>query len=98
MHYKWYREADEKIKQLENEKNELSQSEISERLRLRRIVMNLSQREAAEKIGYSTAAVNAWENGKCSPNAEALADLVKIYNCSADFILGLTDDASRKGE
>lgn len=25
MHYKWYREADEKIKQLENEKNELSQ-------------------------------------------------------------------------
>lgn len=31
-------------------------SEISERLRLRRIVMNLSQREAAEKIGYSTAA------------------------------------------
>ena len=25
MHYKWCREADEKIKQLENEKNELSQ-------------------------------------------------------------------------
>lgn len=70
---------------------------ISDRLRNMRIINHMTQREAAEKIGYSTAALNAWEKGKCSPTAEALALLVGIYDCSADYVLGISDDV-RKGE
>lgn len=69
---------------------------IADRLRLMRVMNRWSQRQVAEKIGYSTAALNSWENGKCSPNAEALALLVGIYDCSADYVLGISD--VRKGE
>lgn len=68
---------------------------ISDRLRNMRIINHMTQREAAEQLKYSTSTINAWENDKNSPPAEVLVKYTEIYNCSADYILGLTDEVRR---
>lgn len=68
---------------------------IADRLRLMRIMNRWSQRQVAEQLKYSTSTINAWENDKNSPPAEVLVKYTEIYNCSADYILGLTDEVRR---
>lgn len=71
--------------------------DIAERLRRARITSRLTQLQAAQKIGYSAAAMRSWENGKTSPTAEVLKKLMDVYNCSADYIFGFTEYKRRRG-
>jgi transcriptional regulator with XRE-family HTH domain len=65
---------------------------IDKRLQELRNTHSLSQAQLARKLGISRSAVNAWEMGISKPHIEYLAQLSRIYNVTADYILGIGRD------
>lgn len=53
-------------------------------LRAARTNANLTQKEAAQKIGVSKDTISNWENGITSPNVEKFKQIEKIYGISYD--------------
>lgn len=45
----------------------------------------------AARLGVSLPTVRAWEQEKSSPNHEMLIAICRLYQVSADYLLGLTD-------
>lgn len=45
--------------------------------------------EAATSLGISITTLGSWENGKTYPTAQRLIQLCKLYECSADELLGV---------
>ena len=50
-----------------------------------------TQKSLAEKLRVSKPTVQAWELGKSSPSHDMLVILCRMYQVSADYLLGLTD-------
>ena len=48
--------------------------------------------EIADEIGVHINAVSRWENGEAEPTAGNLIALCNIYDCSPEYLLGMTDD------
>lgn len=51
----------------------------------------LTQAQFAERIGVSKTSVASWETDVYSPEGENLDKLMRIFNVSADYLLGKTD-------
>jgi transcriptional regulator with XRE-family HTH domain len=49
-----------------------------------------TQAYVARLIGVSRTAYNKYENGVSNPDNQTLAMLAKIFNCSTDYLLGVT--------
>lgn len=60
---------------------------ISAILKQRRLDLNLTQEQVAEKIFVSTKSISNWENAKNFPDIESLVRLAKLYNLSLDSLL-----------
>lgn len=57
-----------------------------------RVRVGLNQDELAEKLGLkSRATVASYENGGEIP-ASKLVSMTRIFGCSADYLLGLTEN------
>lgn len=56
-------------------------------LRLYREKAHLTQRQLAEKIGYSEKSVSKWENGSGFPTVEVLAELASVFQISLDSLV-----------
>lgn len=69
----------------------LSMELFAERLKELREEKNLTFKELAVQTGLSKSALCFWENGKRTPNAEAIVTLAKFFKVSADYLLGLSD-------
>lgn len=63
-------------------------SEISENLRLIRVVRNYSLRHIAQKLDRSPGTILNWEVGKASPDADSILKLCEIYRISPNELLG----------
>lgn len=50
------------------------------------------QKDLAEAIGVSQAAISDIENGRRTTSFENLASICTHYNVSADYLLGLIDE------
>lgn len=50
-----------------------------------------TQADLAERLGVSLFTIRAWEQEKSSPCHEMLVALCRLYNVSADYLLGLSD-------
>lgn len=59
---------------------ELPPLQIGERIRLIRMLRNLSMRELASKCGVSQTAIMKWEQGEVPPNSKRIIDLCKVLN------------------
>ena len=46
----------------------------------------------ARILGVSTATVSKWEQGASEPSFETLKRICKMYNVSADYLLGLSEN------
>lgn len=68
-------------------------SDFETRLKELRAEYGIAQDKLAEKINYSKAIVSEWERGKKTPSATAVETLANFFNVSADYLLGMTDDA-----
>lgn len=67
---------------------------LPERLRALRLKYDLSQREAAERIGVSTSIISGYETGERTPSTEVILALSYLYHCSTDYLLGKKITAS----
>ena len=63
------------------------------RLKERRLAAGYTQREVGELEGVGQSYISNLENGYQRPKViEIVADLARLYDTSADYLLGLTDD------
>lgn len=52
----------------------------------------LTQKELAEKTGIEPASINRYLKGNCEPTVKNVVALADFFNCSVDFLLGLTEE------
>lgn len=45
----------------------------------------------AKEISIGSGTLTKWKEGNTYPNSEALIKIAKYFNCSTDYLLGLTD-------
>lgn len=53
-------------------------------LKAARVNANLTQSEAAKKIGVTRDTISNWETGKSSPNVQKFQIIEKVYGVSYD--------------
>jgi len=73
-----------------------NQKIFGEKLKNYRKAQNVTQEEAAEKIGVSGQAVSKWENGECLPDVYNLKLIGQVYRISIDSLLDIVDDRKEK--
>lgn len=69
---------------------------IGERIQFKRKQFGMTQTELAQKLGITHSAVHQWENDLSSPNAFNLITLLKIFDCSAEWLLQGIGVSSKK--
>lgn len=69
---------------------------FSERLKLARAKVGLSQKELAEKINMTPASLSGYEVGTKVPSLPVALSLAQTLNVSLDWLCGLIDDESEK--
>ena len=68
---------------------------IGDRITALREADGLTQAQLAERVGVSQATVSQWEGGTRVPSGEAVVALARVFDTSADFLLGLVDEQIR---
>jgi len=56
----------------------------------------MTQDELGELVGVTKQTISGWERGRRLPSADDLVKLCNVLNCSADYLLGLSDDMNEK--
>ena len=64
---------------------------IGERIKELRLENKLSQAKLGSLLLVSQDTVSLWEKGKSLPTAEYIIAICKLFEISADYILGLVD-------
>lgn len=64
---------------------------IGERLQEIRKDHNDTQQSLADKLHATLFAVRCWEQNKSDPSHDTLVAICRLYDISADYLLGLTD-------
>ena len=65
---------------------------LGERLQRQRVMLNISQKEAAIAIGASASIISNYESGERTPSLENLIALANLYHCTTDYLLGFQND------
>ena len=55
---------------------------MKDQLKSLREAANLTQKEAAKKIGVVQSAISMWETGESKPKTQILQRIATVYNCS----------------
>lgn len=63
-----------------------------DRLSAAREAAEITKAELARRSGLSVAAIQGYETGRRTPNAEQLAKVAAALGCSADYLLGLVTE------
>ena len=63
--------------------------DFSSRIKALRLQFPLTQKELADSIGVSIMTIRNWESGEKSPSTQAIISLSKLFEVSADELLGL---------
>jgi len=56
-----------------------------------RLLEDKSQKELAEKLNVTQAAISHWEAGRKIPEVPMLITIAKYFKVSTDYLLGLED-------
>lgn len=51
----------------------------------------------AKELGISSAVLTKWKNGKSYPNGEFLIKIAQYFDCSIDYLVGLSDQRNSYG-
>jgi len=52
---------------------------------------NLTQAQLGEKVGKSRLSISYYEDGEQTPNCDVLIKMSYLFDCSSDYLLGLSD-------
>lgn len=69
---------------------------LSQRIASMRGYRLLKQEQLGDLVGVTKQTISGWENGRRAPDADNLIKLCQVLNCSADYLLGLSDDMGEK--
>ena len=64
---------------------------FNERLKMIRQENGKTQKDVCEELGISPNGYASYEQGRTEPSIDTLIRLCKIFDVSADYLLGLTD-------
>lgn len=64
---------------------------FSNRLKLLRSILNITQKDFAEKIGVTAAALSAYENNQKNPSVAVVQRIAGKFHVSVDWLCGLSD-------
>lgn len=64
---------------------------MHERLKELRIERGLKLKEVANYMNVTIRAISRYEDGTREPSVEMIVKFCKLYNVTADYLLGLTD-------
>lgn len=65
--------------------------EMGKRIRDLRLSKKLSQTQLAKLIKTTQDTISLWELGKSYPSIDCVIELVKVFNVSADYLLGIKE-------
>jgi len=68
---------------------------FGERLRMARERAGLSQLDVYKAINLSNKSLSRYENDATTPDPDTIKALIELYDVSADFIMGLSDEMGR---
>lgn len=63
-----------------------------QRIKEERQLKGLSQKQLAEMISTTQSTIGKYEREELQPNIDIITKLCEIFECSADYLLGLSDD------
>ena len=66
-------------------------TKVADRIKELRIEKNLTQMELSKATGISQNAIAQWENGKRTPNINAIIALAKYFGVTTDYLLCVVD-------
>lgn len=66
--------------------------EFKERIKDARLERGLTQTQLASHLEKGESAVRMWEIGRSKPDADTLIKLARFFDCTTDYLLGLSDD------
>ena len=66
--------------------------EVGKKIKRFRTAFGLSQKELAQKIGQAQSTIVYWEQDKQEPTISSLKKLCDLFEVSANYLLGLTDE------
>ena len=75
-----------------NYKKETEFMNFGNRLKELRLLDNLTQDELAKIVNTSRSNIANYENNKNMPSKKILVKMCEIFNCSMDFLIGLTSE------
>lgn len=55
----------------------------------------LNQEQLGGMVGVSKQTISGWEHDASKPNANYIRELCMALDCSADYLLGLSDEPNR---
>lgn len=64
---------------------------IGKRIAIARKAAKLTQDQTASAISVHKQTISRWESGKRTPDAVQVAALAVAFECTTDFLLGLSD-------
>lgn len=65
---------------------------LGKRLKHARENARKTQKQVADKLGISIGTLSGYERDYRDPDTDTLNNLAELYNVSADYLLGRTDD------
>lgn len=65
---------------------------MGERLKHLRVENGLKLKDVAAALNVTIRSINRYEDGTREPSIDMLVKFCKLYDVSADYLLGLTDD------
>lgn len=67
-------------------------SSFGERLKAARERRGLTQAEVQKRIGLGFRSLSRYETGTAAPDPETVTELIRLYDVSADYIMGLSPE------
>lgn len=64
---------------------------LAERIKQLRIQHDWTQADIAKKLGITKTAYSHYETGTNVPSLPKIIDIAKLFNCSIDYLAGLTE-------
>lgn len=65
---------------------------MGDKIKELRNAKKMTQEQLANRLGLVKGSISAYEQGTKYPSLDVLVNLCQIFNVSADYLLGLSDD------
>lgn len=69
---------------------------MNRNIRSERVRIGLTAKEAAQRIGVHANTLLSWERGESEPDGWDIEQMTSLFGCSADYLLGLTEERLQK--